>query len=95
MVCYRRLPVVSSLELKLKTVPYFLVLSLKHIKEIKLFVTPYFYLFQRLSLPPAIKGRRDILGAAETGSGKTLAFGIPIIHGILNSIETESKGTKG
>lgn len=51
-----------------------------------------FDLFQRLSLPPAIKGRRDILGAAETGSGKTLAFGIPIIHGILNSIETESKG---
>ncbi|XP_026476870.1 DEAD-box ATP-dependent RNA helicase 13 [Ctenocephalides felis] len=38
---------------------------------------------QALTLPPAILGRRDILGAAETGSGKTLAFGIPIIHGIL------------
>ncbi|XP_076644359.1 ATP-dependent RNA helicase DDX24 [Halictus rubicundus] len=38
---------------------------------------------QMLTLPPAILGRRDILGAAETGSGKTLAFGIPIINGIL------------
>uniref|UniRef100_A0A6M2DFK1 ATP-dependent RNA helicase n=1 Tax=Xenopsylla cheopis TaxID=163159 RepID=A0A6M2DFK1_XENCH len=38
---------------------------------------------QALTLPPAILGRRDILGAAETGSGKTLAFGIPMIHGIL------------
>nr|CAD7400793.1 unnamed protein product [Timema poppensis] len=38
---------------------------------------------QALTLPSAIMGRRDILGAAETGSGKTLAFGIPIIHGIL------------
>ena len=34
-------------------------------------------------LPAAIKGRMDVLGAAETGSGKTLAFAIPIIHGIL------------
>ncbi|KAF5301320.1 hypothetical protein FQA39_LY10718 [Lamprigera yunnana] len=38
---------------------------------------------QELSLPPAVLGRRDILGAAETGSGKTLAFGLPIITGIL------------
>ncbi|XP_015126985.1 ATP-dependent RNA helicase DDX24 [Diachasma alloeum] len=38
---------------------------------------------QALTLPPAILGRRDILGAAETGSGKTLAFGIPILTGIL------------
>lgn len=38
---------------------------------------------QRLTMPAAILGRRDILGAAETGSGKTLAFGIPIIHGIM------------
>ncbi|KOC64990.1 ATP-dependent RNA helicase DDX24 [Habropoda laboriosa] len=38
---------------------------------------------QALTLPPAILGRRDILGAAETGSGKTLSFGIPIINGIL------------
>lgn len=39
---------------------------------------------QALTLPAAILGRRDILGAAETGSGKTLAFGIPIIKGILD-----------
>ena len=38
---------------------------------------------QRAVLPAAIKGRMDVLGAAETGSGKTLAFAIPIIHGIL------------
>ncbi|KAJ0171320.1 hypothetical protein K1T71_012870 [Dendrolimus kikuchii] len=38
---------------------------------------------QQLSLPAAIHGRRDILGAAETGSGKTLAFGLPILSGIL------------
>lgn len=38
---------------------------------------------QALTLPAAILGHRDILGAAETGSGKTLAFGIPIINGIL------------
>lgn len=38
---------------------------------------------QALTLPSAILGHRDVLGAAETGSGKTLAFGIPIIAGIL------------
>ncbi|CAG5866411.1 unnamed protein product [Menidia menidia] len=38
---------------------------------------------QALALPPAIRDRLDILGAAETGSGKTLAFGIPMIHAIL------------
>ncbi|XP_074516021.1 ATP-dependent RNA helicase DDX24 [Sebastes fasciatus] len=38
---------------------------------------------QALALPPAIRDRMDILGAAETGSGKTLAFGIPMIHAIL------------
>ncbi|KAF2360866.1 Helicase C-terminal [Trinorchestia longiramus] len=37
---------------------------------------------QSLSIPPAIRGGRDILGAAETGSGKTLAFGIPIVAGL-------------
>lgn len=42
-----------------------------------------FVCLQALSLPPAILGRRDILGAAETGSGKTLAFGLPILQGIL------------
>ncbi|XP_018568314.1 ATP-dependent RNA helicase ddx24 [Anoplophora glabripennis] len=38
---------------------------------------------QALTLPAALLGRRDILGAAETGSGKTLAFGLPILSGIL------------
>ncbi|KAM4723376.1 ATP-dependent RNA helicase DDX24 [Anableps anableps] len=38
---------------------------------------------QALALPPAIRDRMDLLGAAETGSGKTLAFGIPMIHTIL------------
>jgi len=38
-------------------------------------------MIQTRTLPAAILGRRDILGAAETGSGKTLAFGIPIIKG--------------
>lgn len=41
-------------------------------------------MIQAQTLPAAILGRRDILGAAETGSGKTLAFGIPIIKGILD-----------
>lgn len=35
------------------------------------------------TLPAAVLGQRDVLGAAETGSGKTLAFGIPILHRIL------------
>lgn len=38
---------------------------------------------QAKTLPAAVLGHRDILGAAETGSGKTLAFGIPILHRIL------------
>ena len=33
-------------------------------------------LIQSLCIPPAILGKRDILGAAETGSGKTLAFSV-------------------
>ncbi|CAG9838438.1 unnamed protein product [Diabrotica balteata] len=45
---------------------------------------------QELTLPSAILGRRDILGAAETGSGKTLAFGLPILTGILKVKEKNS-----
>lgn len=45
---------------------------------------------QAKTLPAAVLGRRDILGAAETGSGKTLAFGIPILHRIL---EDRSRST--
>jgi ATP-dependent helicase YprA (DUF1998 family) len=45
-----------------------------------------------MSLPAAVLGRRDILGAAETGSGKTLAFGIPILQGILED-RSQNTGT--
>ncbi|BFG06305.1 ATP-dependent RNA helicase DDX24 [Drosophila madeirensis] len=38
---------------------------------------------QSMTLPAAIHGKKDILGAAETGSGKTLAFGIPMLAGIM------------
>jgi len=48
-------------------------------------------MIQTRTLPAAILGRRDILGAAETGSGKTLAFGIPIIKGILD-LKNQNKG---
>ncbi len=41
-----------------------------------------------------MKGRKDIVGAAETGSGKTLAFGIPILNGILKDKEFELKKLK-
>ncbi|XP_045483510.1 ATP-dependent RNA helicase DDX24 [Harmonia axyridis] len=39
---------------------------------------------QSLTLPAAIFGKKDILGAAETGSGKTLAFGLPILNSIIH-----------
>jgi len=38
---------------------------------------------QSATLPAAILGRRDIVGAAPTGSGKTLSFGIPILTWLL------------
>jgi len=38
---------------------------------------------QKLALPSALGGVKDIVGAAETGSGKTLVFAIPMIQGIL------------
>ncbi|CAG9855924.1 unnamed protein product [Phyllotreta striolata] len=43
---------------------------------------------QSMTLPSAILGRRDIVGAAETGSGKTLAFALPILTGILKLKES-------
>ncbi|XP_065168949.1 ATP-dependent RNA helicase DDX24, partial [Atheta coriaria] len=46
---------------------------------------------QQLTLPAAILGKRDILGAAETGSGKTLAFGLPILEGILKHEQSNEK----
>lgn len=38
---------------------------------------------QAACLVPAIRDRKDIVGAAETGSGKTLAYGIPIVANIM------------
>lgn len=49
---------------------------------------------QSLTLPAAILGKKDILGAAETGSGKTLAFGIPILNGILQLKEERVSGVR-
>lgn len=46
---------------------------------------------QRSTLPAAIKGKMDVVGAAETGSGKTLAFGIPMLDGIIRQMEKESE----
>ncbi|KAF8787275.1 ATP-dependent RNA helicase DDX24-like [Argiope bruennichi] len=43
---------------------------------------------QELTIPSAIRGNQDILGAAETGSGKTLAFGIPIVNNIISIKES-------
>merc|ERR1719422_1330571 len=43
-----------------------------------------------MTLAAALKGKMDIVGAAETGSGKTLAFGIPIIQGILEDKKYEA-----
>uniref|UniRef100_A0A914H5Q0 ATP-dependent RNA helicase n=1 Tax=Globodera rostochiensis TaxID=31243 RepID=A0A914H5Q0_GLORO len=40
---------------------------------------------QSAVIPPAVKLRKDIIGAAETGSGKTLAFAIPILEQWLES----------
>ena len=46
---------------------------------------------QRMTLAAALKGKMDIVGAAETGSGKTLAFGIPIIQGIMEDRKYEQE----
>ena len=40
---------------------------------------------QSATLPAAILGRRDIVGAAPTGSGKTLSYGLPILQWLLES----------
>ncbi|PFH35712.1 DEAD/DEAH box helicase domain-containing protein [Besnoitia besnoiti] len=55
---------------------------------------------QRAVLLPALRDRKDIVGAAETGSGKTLAYGIPIVCNLLaqalrrNEKEIERKTKK-
>eukprot|EP00971_Amphidinium_carterae_P234570 4654781-Amphidinium_carterae.1 len=50
---------------------------------------------QRRCLQPAIRQRKDLIGAAETGSGKTLAFGLPILHHILTSEDSGGGGAAG
>eukprot|EP00933_Yihiella_yeosuensis_P007565 TRINITY_DN11264_c0_g1_i1.p1 TRINITY_DN11264_c0_g1~~TRINITY_DN11264_c0_g1_i1.p1 ORF type:complete len:784 (-),score=198.37 TRINITY_DN11264_c0_g1_i1:76-2427(-) len=47
---------------------------------------------QARCLSPAIRQRKDVVGAAETGSGKTLAFGLPIIHHTLNALGNLTAG---
>lgn len=60
---------------------------LKALKELK-YATPT--AIQEGCLPPAIRSRKDIIGAAETGSGKTLAFAIPVLQNILEDKQQES-----
>ncbi|BDA45127.1 DEAD-box ATP-dependent RNA helicase 13 [Coccomyxa sp. Obi] len=45
---------------------------------------------QRECLLPAIRDRRDVIGAAQTGSGKTLAFGLPILQLLLDEQAAEA-----
>jgi ATP-dependent RNA helicase DDX24/MAK5 len=44
---------------------------------------------QEAALLPAVRDRRDIIGAAQTGSGKTLAFGLPILQLLLQEREMQ------
>jgi len=45
---------------------------------------------QGATLPAAILGRRDIVGAAPTGSGKTLSYGLPILQHLLEGADVPS-----
>ncbi len=45
---------------------------------------------QSSSLPAAMLGRRDIVGAAPTGSGKTLGYGLPILQYLLEEADGEA-----
>ncbi|RKO83668.1 P-loop containing nucleoside triphosphate hydrolase protein [Blyttiomyces helicus] len=48
---------------------------------------------QLRSLPVALAGDRDLIGAAQTGSGKTLAFGLPILQALaVRPPATEDQG---
>jgi ATP-dependent RNA helicase DDX24/MAK5 len=46
---------------------------------------------QAATLPSAILGRRDIVGAAPTGSGKTLCYGLSLVMGCLKDLESETE----
>ena len=39
---------------------------------------------QEAAIPATLRGRCDLVGAAETGSGKTLAFCLPVLHCLLH-----------
>ena len=45
---------------------------------------------QAATLPPALLGRRDIVGCAPTGSGKTLCYGVSCIARVLESMFSHS-----
>ncbi|KAJ3161822.1 ATP-dependent RNA helicase [Geranomyces michiganensis] len=48
---------------------------------------------QAKTLPAAMGGTRDVIGAAQTGSGKTLAFGLPILQSIAQrTVVTKDPG---
>jgi len=48
---------------------------------------------QRLALPPAILGYRNIVGSAPTGSGKTLAFLLPIYQHLFTTLSKNTENT--
>jgi len=50
---------------------------------------------QASTLPAAILGRRDIVGAAPTGSGKTLSYGLPILQYLLDERDASASRSCG
>lgn len=50
---------------------------------------------QASTLPAAILGRRDIVGAAPTGSGKTLSYGLPILQYLLDERDASTSRSGG
>ena len=50
---------------------------------------------QAATLPAAILGRRDIVGAAPTGSGKTLSYGLPILQYLLDCSNDDNNNASG
>jgi len=50
---------------------------------------------QSATLPSAVLGRRDIVGAAPTGSGKTLCYGLSVVMGCLKDLINEVEDAGG
>lgn len=61
--------------------PYCLAPQLERALALQRFSSPT--PIQQAAMLPAMRDRRDVIGAAETGSGKTLAFGLPVIQLLL------------